>query len=267
MCLTPINLRKVYGYDSLTVPCGKCLECKMARTKSWFVRLTEELKHATSAYFVTFTYSDEMISFFAQECYSDNGLLTLNYRHFQLFMKRARKLQKSKIKYYTAGEYGSQTFRPHYHAIVFNVEDIQAFINTWDYGHCHVGSVSEKSIYYTLKYVSKGILDSQVRDKDDDRKPEKALMSKNLGLEYLSPAVVKYLKDDVSRNYMMLGGTTLPLPRYYKDKIYDDFDRVARKMATVDYLEERYQRISDPLFPQRVKKMYDKVYNSLAKTD
>ncbi|MDX8558692.1 hypothetical protein OZ663_18615, partial [Elizabethkingia sp. HX CGY] len=66
--------------------------------------------------------------------------MSLDYRDFQLFMKRARKLQEKKISYFLVGEYGSQTFRPHYHAIVFDVENISAFLNEWRMGHTHAGT-------------------------------------------------------------------------------------------------------------------------------
>ena len=51
---------------------------------------------SSSAYFVTLTYNDLCLR------YSDNGLMTLDYRDFQLFMKRVRfHHDKSvKIKYF-----------------------------------------------------------------------------------------------------------------------------------------------------------------------
>ncbi|MCT3639124.1 hypothetical protein HZR07_00710 [Elizabethkingia anophelis] len=264
MCLTPINLKKTgastNSYVTQQVPCNKCLECRKRRTNSWFARLTEQLKVSDTAYFVTLTYDDMSLPF------SPNGLMTLDYRDFQLFMKRARKLQKKKISYFLVGEYGSQTHRPHYHAIVFDVENISQFLNEWRMGHTHAGTVTHKSIYYTLKYCTKSITEGD-RDLDDDRKSEKALMSKALGLSYLTNAIINYYKDDVSRSFSLLGGTTIGLPRYYRDKIFTDAEKAQRAIANFDYLEKRYNRISDPLFPQRVRKMYDKVYESIKQTD
>lgn len=265
MCLTPITLKKTgattNGYATQSFPCGKCLECRKARTNSWFARLTEELKVSKSAHFVTLTYNDIYLP------YSDNGLISLDYRDFQLFMKRARKLQKSKIKYFLVGEYGAQTYRPHYHAIVFGVENIDEFLGEWKMGNVHAGTVTAKSIYYTLKYCTKSITEGPDKDPDDDRKREKALMSKGLGLSHLTESMIRYYKDDVSRSFSLLGGTTIALPRYYRDKVFTDIEKVHRMVSITDYLETRYQRISDPLFPQRVRKMYDKVYESIKQTD
>ena len=63
MCITPITLKKSklkHTFDDeltyLKVPCGKCIECRKARVNQWFVRLSQELKRSTSAYFVTLTY-------------------------------------------------------------------------------------------------------------------------------------------------------------------------------------------------------------------
>ncbi|TYT29967.1 rolling circle replication-associated protein [Elizabethkingia anophelis] len=288
MCLTPINLKKTgassNSYVTQQVPCNKCLECRKRRTNSWFARLTEQLKVSDTAFFVTLTYDDMYLPF------SPNGLMTLDYRDFQLFMKRARKLQKKKISYFLVGEYGSQTHRPHYHAIVFDVDNISKFLNEWRKGHTHAGTVTHKSIYYTLKYCTKSVVDDSKdkpsdskftvelddgasvsylisSDSDDDRKPEKALMSKALGLSHLTTSIIAYYKDDVTRNFSLLGGRTIPLPRYYRDKVFSDDEKVRRSIAIYDYLEKRYERISDPLFPQRVRKMYDKVYESIKQTD
>ena len=46
---------------------------------------------------------------------------SLNYRHFQLFMKRLRKeFAPNNIRFYMCGEYGEDFSRPHFHALLFN---------------------------------------------------------------------------------------------------------------------------------------------------
>jgi hypothetical protein len=272
MCLTPVNLKKETikqklndSYFAQQVPCGRCIECRKGRVNSWFSRLSSELSVSRSAYFVTFTYDENSL------CYSDNGLLTLNYRDYQLFIKRLRKrnLSSRKIKYFCVGEYGSQTHRPHYHAIIFNVNDPSLFQQVWDKGHVHVGDVKEASIFYTLKYSLKSSVfgNTTGQDPDDDRIPEKALMSKGLGLSYLTDAMVQYHKDDVSRPITMLGNTKIPLSRYYRDKLFTDAEKSARRKMLEPFLDKRYDQISDKLFPQRVETMYNKSKEKLLKTD
>lgn len=105
--------------------------------------------------------------------------MTIEKTAMQLFFKRLRKAHgKSKIKYFCVGEYGGKTNRPHYHAIVFNA-DIQLIPAAWKLGHIHYGNVSGASIGYCLKYMAKkGKIPMHA---NDDRLPEFALMSKNLG--------------------------------------------------------------------------------------
>ena len=74
----------------LKVPCGKCIECRKARVNQWFVRLSQELKRSTTAYFVTLTYDEEYLP------YTDNLNDTLNYNDLVKFFKRLRKKQAKK---------------------------------------------------------------------------------------------------------------------------------------------------------------------------
>lgn len=264
MCLTPINLKKetlkqkmADTYHMQQVPCGRCIECRKLRVNSWYVRLMNELEHCSSAYFVTLTYDDSCIN------YSDNGLMTLHYRDTQLFWKRLRKMEKNKdIKYFLVGEYGEKFYRPHYHAIVFNVKDVDSISVSWPHGLVHCGSVTDASIFYTLKYCIKSLVVGE-RDKDDDRVKEKALMSKGLGSRFLTPQMIKYFKDDVSRGVTMLGNKKTSLPRYYRDKIFNESDKRLRNKLLEDFMDERLEKVSSPLFPQRVEKMYNDYYKKL----
>jgi len=270
MCLTPINLKKETWkaklndtYHMQQVPCGKCLECLKARVNSWFVRIQNEKDSATSAYFVTLTYDDCNLS------YSDNGNMCLNYRDTQLFWKALRDIngKSTKIKYFLVGEYGSKTYRPHYHAIVFNVTDPDFFTKAWKYGNVHVGKVSPASTYYTLKYALKRAKKIHKKDPFDDRTIEKALMSKGIGLNFLTEDMVAYYKEDVSRPVTMIGNKKLPLPRYYRDKLFTDKEKLLRNKLLIPHNEKRIDKIADPLFPQRVNKMYTDEEKKIKKTD
>ena len=59
--------------------------------------------------FVTLTYDDDHLPEYN----------SLNYKHFQDFMKRLRK-SHSGVRFYMCGEYGEDFSRPHYHALLFN---------------------------------------------------------------------------------------------------------------------------------------------------
>ena len=174
------------------------------RLNSWFVRLLSELDHCYSAHFVTFTY--------ANSPGTEDGEETLNYKDVQKFFKRLRHSQDRKIKYFCVGEYGEKSGRPHYHAIIFNVEDVNQFQKCWKHGHVHVGTVQEESIYYTLKYTLKRGVKWGKKD-SITRYQEKALMSKGLGLGYLTENMIRYFKSDVSRPITLKDNKKLPLPR------------------------------------------------------
>ena len=92
-------------------------------------------------------------------------------------------------------------------------------------------------------------------------------MSRGLGLSFLTEDMVKYYQTDVGRPVTLLDGQKLPLPRYYRDRLFSDKQKLARNRKLIKYQEKRYDKISDPLFPQRVQKMYKDSEKKIAKTD
>lgn len=94
----------------IQVPCGQCLECRLQQTRVWADRCVLEAKQWEHNYFVTLTYDDYHIP--------PNGSLVK--RDYQLFLKKLRKIFPG-FRYLLSGEYGTQTLRPHYHLILFNL--------------------------------------------------------------------------------------------------------------------------------------------------
>lgn len=223
-CITPIRIRAkrksdigyiVSGFQM--VPCGKCNKCKLKRVNDWVIRLLAEERTSYGALFVTLTYAPEHVPLTAK------GLMTIRKSDIQKFFKRLRFNTKSKIiKYYVAAEYGSQTFRPHYHAIIYNAraDDID---KAWGLGETHFGTVTGDSIGYSLKYISK---ERQVpRFFGDDRQREFSLSSQNLGRSYLTPEMVEYHKDTLNNYIVKEGGYKAGLPRYYREKIFNQAEK------------------------------------------
>lgn len=217
------------GRATNVVPCGKCPECLRARANSWAFRLYNEMKQSSSAKFLTFTYDDE------NQPLSFNGIPTLEKQDFQKFMKRLRKETQAPLKYYACGEYGDQTERPHYHAIMFNLPkshiiNSQPLQNTWQKGHVNIDPCNMATINYTLKYLMKGKF--QPQHEEDDRNPLFALMSKKMGLNYLTPAMQKHITQDKKAYATLEGGAKIVLPRYFKTKLYSQSEaRVIAKLA------------------------------------
>lgn len=172
-----------------------------------------------SSSFITLTYDGENVPI------SPNGFMTLWKPDLQNFFKRLRYytdqsakatgLKFAPIKYYAAGEYGSDTYRPHYHIIIFNAHHDHIEM-AWEKGFIHFGNVTGASVAYSLKYISKPPMVGKFSR--DDRKREFSLMSKGIGKSWVTPEKVAwYQQDPVNRQYAMSDfGTKIPIPRYYK---------------------------------------------------
>lgn len=228
-CLTPLTVRNKLTAESQAVPCGKCPECYKRRVSGWCFRLLQEERVSHSAYFVTLTYDTRYIPI------SRKGLFTLDKTDLQKFFKRLRKAHGSghhPIKYYACGEYGEMEQRPHYHVILFN-SDQEKVVSSWrdpqtgePIGLVHFGTVEDASVAYTSGYMMKPRIE---RGQFDDRLAEFSLMSKGLGLSYLSGDVLAWHTNYArftDRMYLPLkDGKKAAMPRYYKQKIYSETQR------------------------------------------
>jgi len=230
-CQSPLWVLPGGAFREVPVPCGRCPPCAKRRIDSWVFRLKQHEKVCTSSHFVTLTYSPDFLPI------SPNGWMTLDKGEFPRYMKRLRKLcPGAKLSYYACGEYGTIGKRPHYHAIIFNVPNDTIFFDAWHLdgvaiGKVHVGTVTGDSIAYCCKYMNSSEFFSF--HAGDDRIPEFSLMSKGMGLNYVSDAIKRYHNDDLSRNYLTVdGGHKIALPRYYKSRLYaSDTDEDRRMLA------------------------------------
>lgn len=159
------------------VPCGQCASCKCDYSRDWSNRMILELQDHDQAMFLTLTYNDVHLPI------SPQGYPTLVKRDVQLFLKRLRKyLGDTRIRYYLAGEYGSHTHRPHYHAIIYgiglNTFPDMVFRGTNKLGHPYYSSPTLESIWSngfitfssvtwrTCNYVARYVLKKQL-ERDD----------------------------------------------------------------------------------------------------
>lgn len=199
--------------NDIYVPCGKCPFCTATRRADWILRLNQEARLHLDKYFITLTYANPHLVW-------KHGQPQLHKRHLQLWFKLVRKAGY-KIRYYAVGEYGSTTYRPHYHIILFGSVPEDLIRSSWKYGQVHIGTVTQASIAYTLGYIvnSKGpfMLSNRVRPF--------SLMSRKPGLghSYLTPEMIAWHHAD-RRNYAILNGVKRHLPRYYKAKIFSKLD-------------------------------------------
>lgn len=246
-CLHPKYIHK----QEMVVPCGNCAFCAATRRSDWATRLHYEAKLHYGSKFVTLTYADAHLIW-------DHGNSQLSKpnkngnSHLQLWFKRVRKAGY-KFRYYAVGEYGSKTFRPHYHIIVFGDVPDKVLSGAWHYGHTHIGKVTQASIMYCLGYLSNG----RSWKMRHHRVAPFCLMSRRpgLGANYLSDAMRRWHKSE-RKNYVLLDGEKRHLPRYYKVKIFSKIDlvRIAvrdQKMMFKKLVEKIrspvYARMRDPL--------------------
>lgn len=217
----------------------------------------QQNKVSMTSFFLTLTYDADALHF------TKNGFMDLCKADLQLFFKRLRKRHTGSeggdIKYYAVGEYGGRFRRPHYHVILFNA-GIKELIGSkyatahalghlkldgkvpmkcldWPKGHCTIGQVSEASVGYTMKYIAKTW---QPMHRNDDRTPVFSLMSKGLGINYLTKAMVKWhMSDFENRQYCTLkDGKKISMPRYYREKLLNEdqkLELVTLRMFNVLY--------------------------------
>lgn len=136
-----------YIEGAVTIPCGNCIGCRLEYSRQWANRCLLESKYHDSCYFVTLTYNEEAVprSWYVDERTGEaNEALTLRKKDFQGFMKvLRRRFPDDHIRFFAAGEYGDNTFRPHYHAILFglHLKDLQVYQQNLD-GNLYLHSKS-----------------------------------------------------------------------------------------------------------------------------
>lgn len=250
-CPTPINIadpRAQHPSVRLEVPCGKCGACRQNRRSDWSFRLKQEQKQSITSYFITFTYDEQNLRYYHRP--DENGELhpTLRKQDLQNFLKRLRKEQSKltdrKIRYYAVGEYGTETNRPHYHAIIFNLlyALTEKLERIWGLGHVYSGDLNDASIHYVTKYHV-----NFVKDQDDPWAPEFATMSRNPGIGKNYVDNNKKWHKQNQYPFVMNNGYRQRLPRYYADKIWNPWEKqiitAKTKMTMLENYEHEIQRL------------------------
>ncbi len=191
------------------VPCGNCINCKKERSKAWAFRLMCESHEWSSSIFLTLTYDDLSVPNLGEP--SPPYYASLYPRDLTLFLKRLRKsLGYRRIKYYACGEYGSNTYRPHYHLIIFGLDftDEPIISKAWNKGFIKIDPVNVMTVNYVAGYVQKKLYGTDVYP--DIVVPPFSRMSKGLGLNYFKNNFDKIWKQGIT-----FQGYRLPVPRYF----------------------------------------------------
>lgn len=254
LCRYPIYLKDAKGI----VPCGRCLHCRQNTRKKKTTRAVLESKMHEHCLFVTLTYDNDSLP---REYTNPNtgeyfshpdGVL--DPTSLQLFLKRLRRaLPPKSLRFFAVGEYGDNTFRPHYHILFWGLpwEKRDIIRRCWSdpvtkIGYCHPDRLDvqiPQKDWDVAQYVSGYTMKKMTRSDDPrlaGRTPEFFRSSQGLGapsvsglartLDQLSSRAYIETHGDIPRN-LVINGKTMPLDRYMRGKVLDALQITEKAMA------------------------------------
>ncbi len=239
----------------LRVPCGKCIGCRADQARDWSIRIMHEAQIRKNAWFVTLTYKDEEIP--------TND--SLDPTHLRKFIKALRRDHEQKISYYACGEYGENTKRPHYHAVLFGPDFLDKhphynrgnaqvwrspyLESRWKNGNSEFSVVNYASASYTAGYVRKKLTAKQAPNQNlrvyehtgeiVEVEPEFSRMS-------LKPAIgknwiKKYWEETYNHDRVIVEGKEYKPPRYYDKWMSDNHPEVLIKVKIARDEKAKYR--------------------------
>lgn len=139
-----------------------------------------------------------------------------------------------KLRYFHCGEYGDQTQRPHYHAIIYgympddlriysqgkrgdSIYQSESLDKLWGLGKTYTGTVTFESASYVARYCLKKISGDMAEDHYKGRQPEYVTMS-------LKPAIGqgyfdKYEPEIFPSDFVVSRGKKMQPPKFYLKKL------------------------------------------------
>lgn len=251
----------------VALPCGRCIGCRLERSRQWAVRCMHEAQMHEESSFITLTYDEA------------NACRSLNYSDFQKFMKRLRFHYRPRtIRFYMCGEYGEQFSRPHFHACLFGVGFADRKLwqklpsgsslyrssileSLWPFGFSSVGDVTFESAAYVARYVMKKVIGRQAASSGGvggetpalgayerlcvytgevyEIEPEFNSMSLKPGIG--AGWMAKYAESVYPHDFVIVNGHKVKPPRYY-DKVFKDMDVHVANRFGFDYDALEFER-------------------------
>lgn len=220
--------------------CGWCKECRTKIARDWLIRLCEEIKDDKNAHFVTLSLSVESIISLEEDLYKTkyrgisenigetdvNILASLAVRRWT---ERWRKYMKKAPKHFLVTELGhTNSERIHIHGLVWGDENM--ITKTWKYGNTDLGEwVDERTINYITKYITK-------IDEVHKGYKQAIFVSKGLGKGYIERNGWQHTfqGNDTKTKYKLKDGREIELPRYYKEKLWNEEEREFLYLKTLD---------------------------------
>lgn len=248
-----------HAYTKIELPCGQCILCRLEHARQWAVRITHEGQLWEESSFVTLTYEDKHLPAYN----------SLYYPDLQKFWKRLRK-QIGTLRYYAVGEYGDESYRPHYHACIFG----HAFTHNrrilrktptllwtnplleeaWGKGNVSVGALNFQTAQYTAAYVTKKLNNERRYVRVDEQTGELIDLVQPRAFMSLKPAIgrewlEKYGDNTYAHDRVVIDGQEQKPPKYYdrwleqtSPKKHEKIKEKRRKNATPLTAEESHAR-------------------------
>lgn len=207
-------------------------------------------------YFITLTYSDQELP--------ENG--ALHPGHLRQFIKDLRRFYKARsISYYGCGEYGEQTQRAHYHAVLFGAyvldllpdpDDrrdgvwISPFIESvWGRGRVQLAPLNRATASYVAGYVQKKLGDGKLRyDGSTGEVLQEPFSSMSLNPAIGRRYIEEYWRDVYPRDFVVVDGFELKPPRYYDKYMMLEDEKGGseeRRQIMLQVKEKRYEEMED----------------------
>lgn len=236
--IVPIPRDKRLRY--IKTACGWCKECRAKIARDWLIRLTEEIKTNKNAKFVSLSLSVESIIELEKDMYATEYRGISEYKGetdvnllasfaIRRWTERYRKKHKKAPRHFLITELGHKNSeRIHLHGLIWaKEEDIK---NSWKYGNVDIGEwVDGRTINYITKYITK-------IDEVHEGYKQAIFTSKGMGKEYIEKNRTwhKFNGKETRTKYKLKDGREIELPRYYKEKLWNEDEREILYLKTLD---------------------------------
>lgn len=211
----------------LYLPCGSCIGCVKSKARDWTIRCSLELQYHNAACWATLTYDEAKVP------------PTLQKLHLSNFIRRVRKeYPRGAVRFFASGEYGEQRGRPHYHPILYGMNDERVIQDCWPHGIAVKHDIRAEGIAYVAGYVQKKfVFKEEKEDRIDYLTGESYQYQPPFILMSRKPGIGGRAKEftDSWRNNAMYHGKKVRVPRFLHDawKANATWSDVVSKVAEI----------------------------------
>lgn len=254
------HIKGKYHYDPIMqtvsdwykLPCGRCTNCKIQIAKEWALRCCLELPYWEKSIFTTLTFRDSEMT--------DPSIHKKELSDFFHNVRNDLRKSKQKIKILGCGEYGDESMRKHYHAIIFGLgmsnEKITISHNcetytsensilekNWSKGNVFNGIVTWNSCRYVASYVFKKYYDELKEDYYTSKGLENPFQhtSNGIGKQFYE----EWANNILSKGYIMFNGIKHTIPRYFLELYEKDGKKLELERMQMKHAEEDFWKWYD----------------------